>query len=61
LWYFVQKEKKVGHPLVLTDKAFLAGDPSAVDEHVHTSQARFDPTEYLQNIIFVTHVTQFWM
>lgn len=60
LWLFA-KEKKKGHPLVLTDEAVLAGDSRVVDEHVYTAQARFDPTERLQNIILVTQVTKLGM
>ena len=62
LWPFAPPPKiKIGHPLVLTNEAVLAGDSGVVDEHVHTSQAGFYPTEHLQNIILVTQVTKFWI
>ena len=56
-----KKKKIFGHPLVLTDEAVLAGDSRVVDEHVYTTQVRFDPMEHLQNIILVTQVTELWI
>jgi hypothetical protein len=49
------------HRLILTDEAVLASDSSVVDKHVYTTQALFDPMEYLQNIILVTQITKLWI